>query len=91
MKIGVDNGCTLWYYHTRKEGSPSKQRREETQTGKYDKQSAWKKENQKRIVLNLNQNTDADILLHLSQQENKQGYLKELIRKDMKASHPSES
>lgn len=67
------------------------QEREEKQTSKYEKQSAWKKENQKRIVLNLNNNTDADILLHLSQQESKQGYIKELIRKDMKVSHHSES
>lgn len=34
--------------------------------------------------LKLNQNTDSDILNHLAKKENIQGYLKELIRKDMK-------
>lgn len=40
--------------------------------------------NVKQIKLNLNINTDADILDWLDKLENKQGYIKELIRKDMK-------
>ena len=39
----------------------------------------------KQIHLKLNLNTDADILSHLEQQENVQGYIKELIRRDMRS------
>ena len=38
----------------------------------------------KQIHLKLNLKTDADILEHLEKQENIQGYIKDLIRKDMK-------
>lgn len=38
----------------------------------------------KYISLKLNQNTDQDIIQHLAGQENIQGYLKRLIREDMK-------
>ena len=44
----------------------------------------YDKANTVQIKMKLNQNTDADILAHLEGIENKQGYLKELIRKDMK-------
>lgn len=44
---------------------------------KYDKQ------NTKKITLKLNYKTDADILKRLDSLPNKQGYIKELIRKDM--------
>jgi hypothetical protein len=47
-------------------------------TAKYDK------ENTIRLSLKLNKTTDADILEKLSQVESKQGYIKELIRKDIK-------
>lgn len=47
-------------------------------TAKYDK------ENTIRLNLKLNKTTDADILEKLSQVESKQGYIKELIRKDMR-------
>ena len=56
---------------------------------KYDAQTNWKAKNTTLITLRLNHNTDADILLKLSQVGNKQGYLKDLIRKDLQASHPS--
>jgi hypothetical protein len=36
-----------------------------------------------RISLKLNLTTDADIIRRLEQSCNKQGYIKELIRKDM--------
>ncbi len=39
----------------------------------------------RQIHLKLNINTDADILEHLDQQENVQGYIKDLIRKDMRS------
>lgn len=47
------------------------------------KQSEWKAANTTLITIRLNHRTDADIIQHLSQLENKQGYLKELIRKDL--------
>lgn len=47
-------------------------------SNKYDK------ENTKQIALRLNKKTDADIIEHLEKQGSKQGYIKELIRKDMK-------
>lgn len=45
---------------------------------KYDAKTA------KYISLKLNQNTDRDLIDHLLKQENVQGYLKRLIREDMK-------
>lgn len=39
--------------------------------------------NTMQIHLKLNIKTDADIIEHLSKQESKQGYIKELIRDDM--------
>ena len=37
----------------------------------------------KQVVLKLNTTTDADLLARLSEVGNKQGYIKELIRRDM--------
>lgn len=45
---------------------------------KYDAQ------NTKQIHLKLNLKTDADVLEWLEKQENVQGYIKQLIRQDMK-------
>lgn len=45
---------------------------------KYDEQ------NTKQLKLKLNTNTDRDILDRLESVPNKQGYIKELIRKDIK-------
>lgn len=44
---------------------------------KYDAQAT------KKILLKLNLKTDADILKRLEEVPNKQGYIKELIRKDI--------
>ena len=44
----------------------------------------YDKENTKRVYIKLNKNTDSDILAYLDSKPNKQGYIKELIRKDMK-------
>ena len=44
----------------------------------------YDKENTKRVYIKLNKNTDKDILDYLESVSNKQGYIKELIRKDMK-------
>ena len=37
-----------------------------------------------QILLKLNKNTDSDILLKLAEVENKQGYIKQLIRKEIR-------
>lgn len=42
------------------------------------------KENTKKITMKLNIHTDADLIEHLAKQENVQGYLKKLIREDMR-------
>jgi hypothetical protein len=44
----------------------------------------WVRENTTRIVMNLNHNTDKDILDRLKSQDSVQGYIKRLIREDMK-------
>ena len=44
----------------------------------------YDRENTKRVFIKLNKNTDKDILDYLDGITNKQGYIKELIRKDMK-------
>lgn len=43
----------------------------------------YDKENTIQVRFKLNKKTDADIIEHLQTVENKQGYLKDLIRKDM--------
>lgn len=47
----------------------------------------YDRDNTKRIFIKLNTNTDIDILDHLENKPNKQGYIKELIRNDMKKDH----
>lgn len=46
----------------------------------------YKKKNIKQMKLDLNRNTDSDIISFLEKCENKQGYIKALIREDMKKS-----
>lgn len=43
----------------------------------------WQSKNTTQIKLRLNNNTDGDIIEYLSTLDNKQGYIKELIREDM--------
>lgn len=50
----------------------------------YAAQNKYAKNNTKHFGIILNINTDTDIIDWLSKQENKQGYIKSLIRKDMK-------
>ena len=50
---------------------------------KYAPQMKYDKNNTVQIKMKLNKNTDADILEFLETVENRQGYLKELIRNDM--------
>lgn len=47
-------------------------------------QARYDSKNTVQVKLKLNVKTDADIIEYLQQQSNKQGKLKELIRKDMK-------
>ena len=46
----------------------------------------WRKENIRRIVVNLNKVNQADVIEHLDKQVNKQAYIIDLIRKDMEES-----
>ena len=45
--------------------------------------SVYQKENIKQIKINLNKEHDADIIRRLNEVNNKQGYIKTLIRKDI--------
>lgn len=47
-------------------------------SAKYDKA------NKVTVTVKLNKKHDADIIEHLAKQENRQGYIKNLIREDMK-------
>lgn len=47
-------------------------------------QERYDSKNCVRICLKLNRNTDADILAKLASVESKQGYIKRLIRADIK-------
>lgn len=49
----------------------------------YEPQARYDANNTKQIRLKLNTKTDADILKRLESVDNKQGYIKELIRKDI--------
>jgi len=44
----------------------------------------YNKENVKRVILHFNITTDKDILDCLAKKDNKTGYIKQLIRADMK-------
>jgi len=44
---------------------------------------AWKAAHTTRVVMDLNHNTDADILARLGAVPSRQGYIKTLIRADM--------
>ena len=50
-------------------------------------QSRWHKDNTKGFYIRLSKNTDADIINRLAGLDNKQGYIKELIRADILADH----
>lgn len=49
-----------------------------------ERQARYDKANTKQIILKLNLTTDSDILEKLEAVNSKQGYIKELIRKDLK-------
>ena len=45
--------------------------------------AGWQKENTKIIPVRLNLDGDKDIIHKLDEKENKSGYIKDLIRKDI--------
>lgn len=47
----------------------------------------FEKENTKSILVKLNLKTDEDIIAKLDSVKSKMGYIKELIRKDIKDTH----
>lgn len=49
-------------------------------------QAKYDKENTKQILLKLNLSSDADIIGKLNAEPNKQGYIKQLVRNDMRTS-----
>lgn len=44
----------------------------------------WRKKHTRRVTVLLNNNTDRDIIERLDSVGNKQGYIKGLIRKDLR-------
>lgn len=56
--------------------------------GKTKSHQKWVAENTTRIVMNLNHNTDQDVLNKLSKVSSKQGYIKGLIRADIAKEEP---
>ena len=47
------------------------------------RQARYDEKNTRRYTIKLNFKTDADIIEKLEKEESKQGYIKELIRKDI--------
>lgn len=58
---------------------------ETARKNKVDYNIKYSKQMVKRVVLNLNQNTMSDVIEWLDKQDNKQGYVIDLIRKDILA------
>lgn len=50
---------------------------------KYERQERYIKNTIRRFVLNVNRNTEADLMEHLEGQKNVQKYIRDLIRADM--------
>ena len=49
-----------------------------------EQQAAWDKENTCMYTLKLNRHTDAELIEQLDKQPSKAGYIKQLIRDDIK-------
>lgn len=54
------------------------------ETNKYAAQERYNAKTRRRYVINLNKNTDGEMLEHLGKIDNVQGYIKSLIWQDMK-------
>ena len=59
-----------------------------TSSAQLKAQAKYDKKNTKQTILKLNRLSDADILMKLENVENKQGYIKSLIRNDMRNLEP---
>ena len=66
------------------ETMPTTNLSDEAYDRKKKRNAAYINNNVTRITLNLNHNTDADILAYLQQADNKQKFLKDLVRSRMK-------
>lgn len=53
-------------------------------TDRFASQKKYNKDTLKRVSLDMNLNTDQDILAWLETKKSKAGYIKQLIREDMK-------
>ena len=58
-------------------------RQTKTTTAQKMASERYDRENTVRVAIKLNKKTDADILAQLDRQDNKQGYIKALIRADI--------
>ena len=56
-----------------------------TSRAKIEAQARYDKENTQSVMIKLNKKTDSDILAKLSEVPNKQGYIKDLIRGDLRS------
>ena len=54
-------------------------------------QDRYNKAKTTTVLLRLNKSTDADVIEHLERAENKTGYIKSLIRADIKRSTKNEA
>ena len=52
-------------------------------TPQSEAKTRWDRENTVVVTMKLNKNTDADIIEKLDSVDNKQGYIKRLIREDL--------
>lgn len=57
---------------------------------KYAPQARYNAKTRHRVAVNLNTNTDQDIIQHLGNLDNIQGYIKALIRADIKSKEESQ-
>lgn len=58
---------------------------EKARQNKIDYNIQYQKDNVKQIKLTFNINTEKDLIKQIDKQENKQGYIKKLIRQDMES------
>lgn len=50
----------------------------------YESIEKWQKENLRRVVIKLHKVNDSDIIDRINEEESVQGYIKNLIREDIK-------
>ena len=62
----------------------------EVMASKYPRQDKYDSVNTRKYGLKLNKKTDADLIAMLDSQENKMGYLKQLIREDIERNKKAE-